>query len=72
MMRRFALLTVTASVPAPVICPPAPESTQAYLYPGTGGQILQAGIAAFVGGLFAAKIFRSGIHAFCRRLLIWV
>ncbi len=72
MMRRFALLTGTGSVPALIICLPAPEVTEAYLDPGTGGLILQVGIAAFVGGLFAVKIFQSGILAFCRRLLIRV
>ncbi|MEE8470809.1 MAG: hypothetical protein V3S51_05715 [Dehalococcoidia bacterium] len=72
MMRRFARLKVTRSVPALVICLPAPEVTEAYLDPGTGGLILQVGIAAFVGGLFAVKIFWSKIRAFCRSLLIWV
>jgi hypothetical protein len=69
MVRRIARLMLTHSAPAVIICVPAPEVGEAYLDPGTGGVILQAGIAVFVGGLFAVKIFWSRIRAFCRSLL---
>ena len=67
-MKRFTHSSLTPLLPAIMIGIPYPEATDAYLDPGTGSVILQMGIAALVGGLFAVKIFWGRIRAFFRSL----
>ena len=45
-----------------------PLKVYAYLDPGTGSYIFQLIIAAFVGGLFAAKLFWNKIKIFLKNL----
>ena len=45
-----------------------PLEAYAYLDPGTGSYIFQLIIAAFVGGLFAAKLFWNKIKIFLKNL----
>ena len=45
-----------------------PETSHAYLDPGTGSIILQAVIGVAVGGLFAVGLFWSRVKAFFRNL----
>ena len=67
-MKRFTRSSLTSLLPAIVVGIPFPDATDAYLDPGTGSVILQMGIAALVGGLFAVKIFWSRIRAFFKSL----
>ena len=45
-----------------------PLKAYAYLDPGTGSYIFQLIIAAFVGGLFAVKLFWNKIKIFLKNL----
>ena len=68
-MCRYAVRqSVTRSVPAMIICLPSPQAPDVYLDPGTGSVLLQVGIATFVGGAFAVKIFWGRIRTLLGRL----
>ena len=45
-----------------------PETSNAYLDPGTGSIILQAVIGVAVGGLFAVGLFWSRVKSFFKNL----
>ena len=45
-----------------------PQTSHAYLDPGTGSIILQAVIGVAVGGLFAVGLFWSRVKSFFRNL----
>jgi hypothetical protein len=63
-MKRLARFSLTPVLPAIIIGVPFPDGSDAYLDPGTGSVILQMGIAALIGGLFAVKIFWTRIRSF--------
>ncbi len=46
-----------------------PRETYAYIDPGTGSYILQIVLAAFLGALFALKIFWSNVKSFFAKFL---
>lgn len=46
-----------------------PRETYAYIDPGTGSYILQIVLAAFLGALFALKIFWGNVKSFFAKLL---
>ena len=45
-----------------------PQSSYAYLDPGTGSYIIQIIIAGFLGGIFALKIFWKQIKVFFKKI----
>lgn len=47
-----------------------PQSTYAYINPGTGSYIIQVIIAALVGGLFVIKIFWNKVKKLFHDLVI--
>lgn len=66
-MKCLALLVTTSFVLA-LFYMIFPSKAYAYLDPGTGSYIFQLFIAAFVGGLFAGKLFWNKIKIFLKDL----
>lgn len=67
MIRRIVAGMAAPAMPAFFILS-FPQTTEAYLDPGTGSLIIQVVIGVFVGGLFALKIFWNRIKAFFKNL----
>ncbi len=61
-MKRIACLMVVVFVLV------MPGSAMAYLDPGTGSYVLQMLVAAFLGSMFALKIFWGQVKEFLARL----
>ena len=66
-MKYFTRLLKTSIVPV-VFYITLPQTSHAYLDPGTGSIILQAVIGVAVGGLFAVGLFWSRVKTFFRNL----
>ena len=66
-MKYLTRLLKTPIVPA-IFYFTLPETSNAYLDPGTGSIILQAVIGVAVGGLFAVGLFWSRVKSFFKNL----
>lgn len=66
-MKYFTRLMKIPIIPA-VFFFTLPQTSSAYLDPGTGSIILQAVIGVAVGGLFAVGLFWSRVKTFFRNL----
>ena len=51
-----------------ILCGISVDNAYAYLDPGTGSYVIQVVIAAFLGGLFAIKMFWTKIKTFFKNL----
>ena len=66
-MKWLSRWSITLMVPA-FFSLPFPDTTDAYLDPGTGSIIIQVVIGVAVGGLFALKVFWNRIVTFVKKL----
>ena len=66
-MKYLTHLLKTTTIPA-IFYFTLPETSNAYLDPGTGSIILQAVIGVAVGGLFAVGLFWSRVKSFFKNL----